>query len=352
MTNASPTPTRRTPIDYDAWKRTALTLVAACVGAGIMWAIGAPMPFLIGAVVGAAVGGFAFAADINSTGRSIGLTFLGLQIGAGFTPEAVDRLTHAPVAAAGLVVSTLGAFIGAYAVYRIVAKWNRETALLGAMPGALATVLALLADPRADASRVAIAQSIRLGVLIVLFPLFIPPTDTAPAAEIWSWTATLPVLALASSAGWTLERLRIPAGALLGPITVSIIATLGGWVEGVPPPLLFLTGSVIIGASTGARLSRGSAASWRASAPASLLALAAAMVFAFGSAWAISPFSSLSLPTLLLAFAPGGIEAMVLLAAGLGLDPAFVAACHITRVIGLTLALPLFYRRFTVYRPN
>jgi hypothetical protein len=42
----------------------------------------------------------------------------------------------------------------------------------------------------------------------------------------------------------------------------------------------------------------------------------------------------------LLAFAPGGLEAMTIMAFALNLDPAYVAAYQVARYIGLVLPMP------------
>ncbi|MHA1109193.1 MAG: AbrB family transcriptional regulator, partial [Alphaproteobacteria bacterium] len=53
----------------------------------------------------------------------------------------------------------------------------------------------------------------------------------------------------------------------------------------------------------------------------------------------------------LLAFAPGGIEAMALMAISLDLDPAYVGAHHIARVMLMPLMIPLS-ARFLIPRKN
>ena len=45
-----------------------------------------------------------------------------------------------------------------------------------------------------------------------------------------------------------------------------------------------------------------------------------------------------------LAYAPGGVEAMAAMALALHLDPAFVGAHHVLRILGLNLISPLWLR--------
>ena len=71
-----------------------------------------------------------------------------------------------------------------------------------------------------------------------------------------------------------------------------------------------------------------------------LLALALSAGFAAGAARLIGlPFDQLWL-----AYAPGGIEAMAVMALALGADAAFVGAHHVARIVGLNLLNPLWRR--------
>jgi hypothetical protein len=46
-----------------------------------------------------------------------------------------------------------------------------------------------------------------------------------------------------------------------------------------------------------------------------------------------------------IAYAPGSVDAMMLLALALHLDPVYVGAHHVTRIIFVSLILPLIARR-------
>ena len=46
----------------------------------------------------------------------------------------------------------------------------------------------------------------------------------------------------------------------------------------------------------------------------------------------------------MLAFAPGGVEAMALLSLSLALDPLFVTAHHMLRFLSIGFVLPLLFR--------
>ncbi len=48
----------------------------------------------------------------------------------------------------------------------------------------------------------------------------------------------------------------------------------------------------------------------------------------------------------MVAYVPGAVEAMTIMAFVLGLDPAFVVAHHLARFLGISLAIPLISRLF------
>ena len=56
-------------------------------------------------------------------------------------------------------------------------------------------------------------------------------------------------------------------------------------------------------------------------------------------------FSGVPVANALIAFAPGGLEAMVALGLALGLDPLYVTSHHVARFVLLSLSVPLLARR-------
>ena len=71
-----------------------------------------------------------------------------------------------------------------------------------------------------------------------------------------------------------------------------------------------------------------------------VLALAiSALCAAIAQPWLGLPFGQLWL-----AYAPGGVEAMTIMAFALNLDPAFVGAHHVVRLIVLNIVVPFWLR--------
>ena len=54
---------------------------------------------------------------------------------------------------------------------------------------------------------------------------------------------------------------------------------------------------------------------------------------------------SIGVAEVMIAFAPGSVDAMMLLALALSLDPVYVGAHHLTRIFFVSLTMPLVARR-------
>ena len=107
-----------------------------------------------------------------------------------------------------------------------------------------------------------------------------------------------------------------------------------------PLPVLII-GQVMIGTWTGVRFAGFDWGNFLREAPAMVGAILVTMVISAGFAWVAA--SSLGLPfgAMFLAYSPGGMEAMTVMAMALGIDPFFVAAHHLARFVLLHVGLPL-----------
>ena len=72
-----------------------------------------------------------------------------------------------------------------------------------------------------------------------------------------------------------------------------------------------------------------------------------AVAVAIASVFAAGLVGMLSLPVaeVMIAYAPGAVDAMMLLALALHLDPVYVGAHHLTRIFFVSLTMPLIARR-------
>ncbi len=323
------------------------TLVVAGLGAGLFVALSLPLPWLLGAAVMVGIVGRRTTLRIASPVRHAALVALGLQIGSALTPETANRIAQLPMIALGLAAATISAMAMGYLVYRRAARWDPQTAFLAAAPGALSYILVAAQDARVDMGRVMMAQALRLGVLIVVVPLAF--SSTAPAAsDLDIWTPPEAVIATAAgvSAAAALHAIRAPVAWLVGPAVAAAGLALAGVNDGSPHPFAFNASLVVLGAVAATGMGGGGGAPhWRRDLGVIVLGTTVMLGAALAVAWMIAHIAAVAFPALALAYAPGGFEVMIALAAALALEPALVGAAHVVRILALIVVLPPLFAR-------
>jgi membrane AbrB-like protein len=157
--------------------------------------------------------------------------------------------------------------------------------------------------------------------------------------------ADVAILAGCAFVGFFAARLvRLPAPHLTGPMIFSATVHLLGLTSASPPGAVVAIAQIVLGASVGARFAgltfRDLGRIVRIGGIATAILLAITMLFALVlAAVAGFPFSSL-----VLAFSPGGLVEMSLIALTLDIDTAFVATHHIARIAIVVIVVPVVFR--------
>lgn len=338
-----------TPATKD-WFVTARTLAIGAAGAGVFTLIGFPVAVLTGPAAAVSVAALAgLRCVIPDALRDALLLTLGIGIGSTVTPEVVQTALLWPLSLAVLTAAVLAIFFIARAALERGFGYDRMTAVLAATPGHLSFVLGLSTTLGANVPQVALVQTVRVLLLTLCVPVLIsawgiegtPPTGPAPVMAFGHLAILVP---LSLIFGLVLKRLTVPAPLLLAAMGVSALTNGSALTTGTPPPWLTVAAFVGMGAMIGTRFSgldrRGFGVAFLAGLVTTLIACAVAAVFAALAA------SVVGLPpaALLLAFAPGGVEVMAAIAIETGLEPAFVAAHHIFRLLALSIMLPVLIR--------
>jgi hypothetical protein len=247
-----------------------------------------------------------------------------------------------------LMIAMIAVTTSVMAYLKFVHGWPMLDALFAAAPGALAQAMALAQDTGADVRAIAMVQTVRLFILAVALPLIfaafgvagLPPPRGGNLPLLPS-LIELGVLVLASSGAALLAfRFNLPGGLIVGAMAASGILHGGGWVHAFLPVPVAICSFIIMGAMIGTRLG---GADIRQLARLSLVGIGALAVgttvgclFAAGVAWALN----LRLADVVMAYAPGAIEAMTIIAFALHLDPVFVGVHHLARFTFMSLVLP------------
>lgn len=326
-----------------------MTLLAGLLGALAFYALDLPAPWLSGAmvgIVGLMICGFRprFADPL----RDSGMLLAGGATGSSITPEMVATLAHYPFSLAMLVITTLGVtYAGAFLLRRLFG-WDPWSAFFGSVPGALSVVVASVGETGGDMARVISAQAFRLFVLVALLPSLImgvvshqpplAPVDLAPAP-----------FALLAASGFLLAlvlvRLHIMAPWFIGGMAAAGALHLGGVLHGAPPPPVGNFAMLLIGIFAASRMVGTTAKTLKALWLPSLSLLLCSVTVALLGGYITHVISGVSIANALIAFAPGGLEAMVVLGLSLGLDPLYVTSHHVGRFVLLSTLLPFLSRR-------
>lgn len=329
------------------WREAAVTLALGCAGGVVFWLVGFPMPFLTGPAMAVSLAAFSgVAVGMPPALRTLCFLVIGLSIGAGVTPEVLATAAQWPLSLAllaGLIVLSLAVSMR---MLERVFGFDRATAFLAATPGHLSFVLGLSAERGVAVDRIAVVQSIRVLLLTVLVPIPLVwlgvDGGAAPGRGAPMRLDHFGVLLILSfGLGLVFQRLNIPAAFLLAAMAVSAVGHGSNLTPGAPASGLATGAFIIMGSLIGTRF-RG--VSWAqlvrdagAGAAVTVLASAIALAGAFGLAWA-GGYDPL---LLFVAYAPGGVEAMAAISVQLGLASAVVAAHHVTRLVILSVLVPV-----------
>ena len=326
---------------------TAAGLAIGALGGLVFWLLGIPAPWLAGSMMAAIAAVFSgVKVGMPDWLRALSFIFLGIQTGTSVTWDTVDRAAQWPLSIAFLGLTVIAVTWACTAYYVRRSGWDGPTALFASLPGALSLVLLLASGTKADMRRVTIAQCIRLFFLVAALPSVISwmsPEEAfhAGPGEIGSLGDILLLIAVSAAAGYALEWLRVPAGLMLGPMLASAALELSGVIAGAAPASVLIPANVVLGVMIGARFSHFTFSEFREALKEGFSGFLIALVIAMAGAGIASWAGGLPLALTLLAFSPGGLDAMTIMAFALNLDPAYVGAHQMARYIGLALLMPM-----------
>lgn len=329
-----------------------LTIIIGFAGSAIAWLAGLPAAALIGSSLAVSLASLGnLTSTVPPVFRAVAFTIIGCSLGSSVTRELIEQAVHWPLSLCILTVAVVAIYAACGVVLTRFLDQSPETAILAASPGALAYTMSITAEGVGDARFILVIQSIRVLLIITLFPIvlnYFPngPGVSQPSTAVGSLGPLefSALMALSIGIGWGLDKIRLPASYLLAGTLASGLAHYFGLVEGRPAGAMLFVGFTITGTIIGSRFSMVSRADLKRLLKASLSVFIVSTGVAAVFAAIVSMLLSMSFGQVFVAYAPGGIEAMAALAIALGYDPAFVASHHLYRLILLFALLPLFLK--------
>ena len=189
-------------------------------------------------------------------------------------------------------------------------------------------------------------QTIRVIILTAALPLLLAMTGIAassPAAllsEVASPLGLTALIAASVAAALLLRLARFPASWMFGAMLASALLHGTGLVEGGLPNWLRNIALVGIGALIGSRFARIRLSTLRSHVVAGLGSFAVAIAISAVFVTVILLMTNVHFSDIVVAFAPGAMDAMLALALTLHIDPIFVGAHHLSRFVFVSIATP------------
>lgn len=336
------------------FRRTIETLVLATAGALVLGLTGVPGGYLSGAIVlvsCAALAGRPMLIPLPLM-RLI-FVLLGTSLGAVVTPETLKGMASYPLSIAVLIVAMAGIGFGCARYLQVVHGWDKMSAYLASAPGGMSQVLAVAAEIGADLRAIAIVQSIRVVIIAIGMPtglaLFglVGPVIRPPVAPMTLATADelLLLIAAASVGAYVAHRFRMPGGLLFGAMFVSAALHGSGLIKVTMPAWWPAAGGIALGAIIGARFANMRFRLFVSFLGAAFGSFAVSILIASVCAAGLLYVDKLPIAEVMIGYAPGSVDAMMLLALALHLDPVYVGAHHVIRIFFVAFMMPVLARR-------
>lgn len=332
------------------WRLATLALSAA--GAVVFWALGLPLPLLLGpmfacllaALVGVPMKGVP---PVSEAMRVV----LGVAVGASLTPALLQRLDEMAMSVAMIPPFIMIIALAGYPYFRRLWGFDRATSYYAAMPGGLQDMLLFGIEAGGNARALSLIHTTRVLVIVSLMPFLIrwlwdlpltgPPGEPADAVPL----SEMAVMLVCGAVGWwAAVRVGLFGAPMLGPMIVSGIVSMLGGLHFRPPAEAMWVAQFFLGIGVGVKYTGVTMTEIRRVLSASLgycvvltvlSVIVAEMVILAGLA---PPLEAI------LAFAPGGQAEMVLLAIIAGADTAYVVTHHLLRIVVVILGAPFVAR--------
>jgi membrane AbrB-like protein len=332
----------------------ALALALGVAGGAIFAYFRLPLAWMIGAMVANTVAAM-MGIDVKMPRqfRATMIVVLGVLLGASFTPDLPSR-----VASWWPTLLALFAYVGIgtavlYAYFRRLCGYDRATAYFASAPGGLNEMVLVGGAMGGDERMIALTHACRVLLVVLAIPFYfrffggyVPPDTALPSVgggDIALDEAG--ILVVCGGVGVVLGRLlRLPAYAMLGPMLLSAAVHMAGLSAAKPPALLVAVAQIVMGSAVGARFTGASVRIVRDAMLLSVGSTVMLMGITVAFALTLSRATGLSADNVLLAFSPGGLAEMSLVAIALQSDAAFVATHHIARIMIVITCAPPFFR--------
>lgn len=335
--------------------RQGLALAIGAAAGYVAYRSGIPLPWMLGPMIAntvVAVGGGPVLPPMRL--RPLVIPVIGVMLGATVTADVLGSLGRWAVSIAFLAPFLAVAALLSYLIYRRFGRYDRVTAYFAAMPGGLNEMVLAGADLGGQERKIALAHATRVLLVILFVGLFyglVLGVTSSGNSRAWTGLSSLSALdyaaflACALAGSWAGQRARLPAGSLLGPMVLSAILHVGHWVEVPPPTLLVIGAQVVLGTVIGCRFLGARLRELAVDLVLGLVSTLSMLAATIGFAALVGWLTGIDIAAAFLAYSPGGLTEMSLLALAMQQDVAYVSVSHIIRILMVIVVAPLMFRK-------
>ena len=231
------------------------------------------------------------------------------------------------------------------------ANYEKKTSYFSAAPGGLGPLVMLAEHEKSDISQVATSHLIRLIVIITAFPFVVNnfATETVFNDEQFNFLDQnhyeLIYLIVASLILiFLFDRIKVPTPLLSGTLVASGILQISNIAYYQLPTQSIDFGLLILGASVGCRFADKTLKEVYLNTKHSIVATLLLVLFSVIAAYAATFIIDKNFFSLLLAYCPGGIYEVAVIAIAFDLDPEFVSFHHIIRLLMILFTVPIMVK--------
>jgi hypothetical protein len=333
-------------VDY---RQTALALAIGTGGGALLAWYKLPLAWMIGAMLFSAVASVSGApVSIPNRLRTFMVTVLGVLLGTSFSPEILDHAGKWVITLSALPIYIATCAAVGYVFFRRFCHYDPVTSYFTATPGGLNEMVMIGGALGGDERAIALTHTIRIMLVVFTIPFYfqfvgvLSVGSRGPLGPSLQSIAPLDYLLFAACLiGAPIARkLRIPAHALIGPMILSGALHLSGITSSRLPGVLIATAQIVVGSYLGCRF-RGIALKelWRIAlvgGAGTVVLLGVTVTFSL----ILHAITGIRVPALILAYAPGGLAEMSLMAIALNVDAAFVGSHHVVRILVIVTFAP------------
>jgi membrane AbrB-like protein len=342
-------------------RRVALALLIGSGGGLACFLLRMPLAWMMGAALATSAAAFMGAPiRMEPRLRQLMLVVLGVLLGSSFHPGLLSHIGEWSISLALLAALTFCSALAVFSFYRHVGRYDRTTAFFASVPGGLGEMTATGGAMGGDERIIAISHAVRIISVVLTIPVWFRLTgNTSRSAGTGVYLLDLMPLDLLTLAGLGVAgallgvALRLPAALLVGSMITSAAAHLAGFTESRPSVEMVAAAQVVIGTGIGCRFIGASGTmvmrAMRFALVGGLVSVAFAVAFAL---FAHMAATDLPFYGLLLAYSPGGVAEMSLIALSLGIDVAMVATHHLFRLFFVLITAPQVFRLWRKMRPT